>query len=186
MALAEFQAALFQLSQGINTPLTSSIGRLFDGVSALLGIRDRSSYEGQAAVLLEAAAKSGIEDALPYAIIYGNDRLLFDERPMTAAICRRLLEGTGTDELAARFMNTLVDMAADLAVRILEKEAFSQIVLSGGSFQNLYVLARLQKKLESSGFRVYRHRRVSPNDEGIPLGQLAVGAARISREAPHV
>ena len=179
------EAACFQLSQGINTPLTSSIGRLFDGVSALLGICGRSSYEGQAAVLLEAAAKSGIEEALPYAIIEGRDWLLFDERPMIAAICCLLAEGAGRDELAARFMNTLIDLAVDLADRIREKEPFKQIVLSGGSFQNLYILTRLQKKLESAGFRVHRHRRVSPNDEGIPLGQLAIGAARISREAPH-
>jgi hydrogenase maturation protein HypF len=184
-ALPGAEAARFQLSQGINAPFCSSIGRLFDGVSALLGIRDRSSYEGQAAVLLEAAAKSGTEAALPYAIMEKSGRLLFDERPMTAALCRLLQEGAGTDELAARFMNTLVEMAADLAGRIREKEGFEQIVLSGGSFQNLYILTRLQKKLEAEGFRVYRHCRVSPNDEGIPLGQLAVGAAIISREVPH-
>ena len=76
-------------------------------------------------------------------------------------------------------MNTLAAMAAELARRIREAEPFEQIVLSGGSFQNLYILKRLEAALKNDGFRVYHHHRVSPNDEGICLGQLAVGAARL-------
>ena len=169
----------FQLSQNINTPLCSSIGRLFDGISALLGICRRASYEGQAAVLLEARAKENVTETLPYAILSGTGRLLFDERPLVRALCLLLEEGAGPDELAARFMNTLAAMAAELARRIREAEPFEQIVLSGGSFQNLYILKRLEAALKNDGFRVYHHHRVSPNDEGICLGQLAVGAARL-------
>ena len=98
---------------------------------------------------------------------------------MIASLCLLREQGVPASELAARFMNTLCDMAASISVRLREKNDFEQIVLSGGSFQNLYILFRLQRRLEKEGFRVYRHRRVSPNDEGIPLGQLSVAAARL-------
>ncbi len=178
-ALPAAAVVRYQLDQEINCPLTSSMGRLFDGVSALLGIKNQASYEGQAAVLLEAAAAAEITEALPYTITEGADRLLFDWRPMIASLCLLREQGVPASELAARFMNTLCDMAASISVRLREKNDFEQIVLSGGSFQNLYILFRLQRRLEKEGFRVYRHRRVSPNDEGIPLGQLSVAAARL-------
>ena len=158
------------LSADLNCPRTSSMGRLFDGVSALLGITRQASYEGQGAVLLEAAASEcGRTYPAPIEKIDGIWR--FDWRPMIGAVASELSEGVSRGEMAAAFMNTLTEMAADMCRRIREDTGLTRAVLSGGTFQNQYLLSRLTERLERDGFTVYRHRRVSCNDEGICLGQ---------------
>ena len=158
-------------------PLSSGMGRLFDGVSAMLGIRRIAGYEGQGAVLLEAAASEEETGLLPYDLTEENGLLLFDWREMVRALAEAAENGVEMDVSAARFMNTLIDMAVRQCKAAREKTGLKQVVLSGGCFQNLYLLRRLPKRLEEAGFKVYRHRQTACNDEGLALGQAAIAEA---------
>lgn len=155
------------LERGLNCPKSSGMGRLFDGVCALAGIRSGCSYEGQGAVLLEAAADEAERGEYDLAL-EGN---VFDWRPMIRQIAA-LGEAPGT--VAAKFMNTLVSMAAAQCRAAAEQTGLRRVVLSGGVFQNMYLMERLPRALRAAGLEVYTHSRVSPNDEGIALGQLMI------------
>ena len=172
-------AAIYEtmLCAGLNCPLSSGMGRLFDGVSALLGIKTKCSYEGQGAILLEAAAT---EDDGVFPIVLEGAPLRFDWREMIRTIAAARDAGEDTGRLAARFMNTLVEMAVQMCAAARKQCGISTVALSGGSFQNMFIMARLPRRLENEGFRVLRHRRVSCNDEGLSLGQLMIAAARLS------
>ena len=160
----EFYEAM--LRDNINCPLSSGMGRLFDGAAAILGIKEHAGYEGQGAVLLEACADGSTVDA--YEIAFDGNN--FDWRPMIGAMREEKDKSVG----AARFMNTLIEMAVRQCVMAREHSGLDRVVLSGGSFQNMYIMNRLPQKLRKEGFDVYHHRRVSCNDEGISLGQLCV------------
>ena len=160
------------LKRGLNCPLSSGMGRLFDGVAAILGIKEKASYEGQGAILLEASASGyGTEKGSYSTEFYENNgSLFFDWRPMINEITEDKRAGTETGVISARFMNTMIEMAVEQC----RTAGNGRVVLSGGSFQNMYIMRRLPRLLEAEGFEVYRHRRVSCNDEGISLGQLCV------------
>ena len=176
-----------QLEAGVNCPVSTSIGRLFDGVSALLGIRETVSYEGQGAILLEAAAAADCDENYSYRIEKQDTLYTFDYQPMLAEILADLKEayspeGALTDDTrraAARFMNTLVMMAAEMAGLISRDTGIRKVVLSGGSFQNMYVLERLVRQLRKKGLEPYTHSRVSCNDEGLSLGQLMIARRQL-------
>ncbi len=170
----EVQRMKIMISADLNCPKSSSMGRLFDGVSALLGIKMQASYEGQGAVLLEAAAAEDCDKTYPYHFYEEDGRHIVDYRDMIRAICQEKRQGVPVEVQAATFMNTMVCMAVELCQLIRKESGLKQVVLSGGTFQNLYMLKRLSKQLEEAGFAVYRHRRVSTNDEGISFGQTAI------------
>ena len=160
------------LQKGLNCPLSSGMGRLFDGAAAILGIRESVSYEGQGAVLLEAAAEA---DEGSYPVALSGSPLLFDWRDMVRAMVRDRDAGLPTGRIAARFLNTLVQMAVETALAAARETGLRDVVLSGGSFQNQYILDRLPIALEQAGLRPWTHHRVSCNDEGLSLGQLMIG-----------
>ena len=167
-----------QLTAGLNCPRSSGMGRLFDGVSAILGIKEVCNYEGQAAILLEAAAGESGEH-FPVCFVPDekeNSLLRFDWRPMVRALVSERQNGTAIPILAAKFMNTLIEMAAEQAHFAAEATGLNRVVLSGGSFQNQYVMHHLPERLRAMGFEVFHHRRVSCNDEGLSLGQLMIAA----------
>ena len=164
------------LAAGLNCPLSSGMGRLFDGVAAILGVKTRCSYEGQGAILLEAAAKEKEEGVYPVSL--SGRPLVFDWREMVHAIVQDRQRGTETGVIAARFMNTLVEMSVKMAVAAREETGLNRVCLSGGSFQNMYIMHRLPDRLRAIGFKVYHHSRVSTNDEGIALGQLMIANAK--------
>ena len=167
------------LDQNLNCPVSTGMGRLFDGVAAILRIKTRCSYEGQGAILLEAAAT---EDRGEYPIEFENAGLCrFDWRELIRCIVRDRDQGVETGVIAARFMNTLITMAISQCRMARERSGLSRVVLSGGSFQNMYIMKRLPDRLRQEGFEVFTHRRVSPNDEGIALGQLMIADARMNR-----
>ncbi len=168
----------FMLENALNCPLSSGMGRLFDGVSAILGIKEACSYEGQGAVLLEAAAARD-EGAYPVVFEEKDGVFRFDWREMIRRIVREQADGEDRGAIAARFHNTLVAMAVRQCVLAREESGLERVVLSGGSFQNMYIMRRLPAALEKEGFTVYRHRRVSPNDEGLSLGQILIAKARL-------
>ena len=162
------------LSSGLNCPLSSGMGRLFDGVAAVLGVKTLASYEGQGAVLLEAAATE-TDEAYPYAL--EGSPLRFDWRPTLRALVRDRDGGVPTGEIAGRFHNTLVRMAAETCLAAREKTKINEVALSGGTFQNMILMQKLPAALEREGFRVLKHQRVSANDEGLSLGQLMIAEA---------
>ncbi len=157
------------LKSGLNCPLSSGMGRLFDGVAAILGIKSRCSYEGQGAVLLEAAADKKCADLYPYEL--SGEPLRFDWREMIRSI---VSDNRSVGVKAAMFMNTLVDMAAAQCAYARSQTGLNRVVLSGGSFQNMYIMNRLPNRLREDNFDVYHHSRVSTNDEGLSVGQIMI------------
>ena len=170
------------LAAGLNCPPSSGMGRLFDGVAALLGIKTLASYEGQGAVLLEAAADEGETGRWPLSFEEGAP-LRFDWRPMIRTLIAERNAGIPASALAARFLNTLLDLAVALCRRAAEASGLHDVVLSGGSFQNRYLMERLPGLLRDAGLSPHVHSRVSCNDEGISLGQLMIAEARRARES---
>jgi hydrogenase maturation protein HypF len=166
------------LAGGINSPVTSSAGRLFDAVASLSGLRQVTSFEGQAAMALEHAADPGVTDAYPLEILApeaGGSRLL-DWRPTLRSILQDAARGTAAGAIAARFHNALVESM----VKVAELEGEERVALAGGCFQNRRLVEGAARRLEESGFRVLLHRQVPPNDGCISLGQVAVAAARLA------
>ena len=159
------------LSAGLNCPLSSGMGRLFDGAAAILGIKTRCSYEGQGAILLEAAALPD-EGSYPYAL--SGTPLRFDWRDCVRGMCADMAAGVPVGIIAGRFLNTLCEMAAETCERVREKTGLADVCLSGGTFQNMYLMKRLPPMLRARGFRVWHHSRVSCNDEGLSLGQTVI------------
>jgi len=159
---------LVRESLKVNAPLSSGMGRLFDAVAALLGVRKHVSYEGQAAVELEHLA--GATAAQPYAWRFG------DGAALVAAVEDDRAAGRPRPEIAAAFHEAV---AAGAAAACGEADGPRTVALSGGTFQNLRLLASTRRRLEEDGFRVLTHRCVPPNDGGVSYGQAAVAAARL-------
>ena len=164
------------LRSGLNCPLSTGMGRLFDGVAAILGIKRLASYEGQGAVLLEAAAE---EDEGRYPVTLEGTPLRFDWRDMIRAMVHERDAGVPVGRIAARFLNTLCELAVETALAASRETGLRDVVLSGGSFQNQYLMRRLPRALWDAGLRPRTHRRVSCNDEGLSLGQLMIGGASL-------
>jgi hydrogenase maturation protein HypF len=165
------------IERRINSPLTSSCGRLFDAIAALVGIRDTVSYEGQAAIQLESTMDGRESDAAYMleekdGVIY--TRSMFDE------LLRDIEGGTPTGVISRRFHNGLVNHFSSIAARIREESGLDRVCLSGGSFQNRYLCENLQKKLGLSGFQVFAHSEVPCNDGGLSLGQALIAAHQLS------
>jgi hydrogenase maturation protein HypF len=168
------------LAGGINAPWTSSAGRLFDAVAALLGIRQETSYEGQAASELEWAISTLQSDAhYPLELRLGEDDtgsqvLILDWEPALRALLADIRSGTAPAAIAAAFHNGLACAIVDVAARVGAK----RVALSGGCFQNRYLMEGTVRGLCDAGFEPYWHERVPPNDGGLALGQIAWAARR--------
>ncbi|KRQ86617.1 Carbamoyltransferase HypF [Caloramator mitchellensis] len=158
----------------LNTPRVSSMGRLFDGVASIIGIKDKVSYEGQAAILLESLA-TVCDDYYRFNIIK-DDIIYFDWKDTILDVVYDVRKKVEIGKIAAKFMNTLVRVSSDMVKVISNEYGIRNIVLSGGVFQNIYILRRMKLELEKLQFKVYIHNKISTNDEGIPLGQIAVAA----------
>jgi hydrogenase maturation protein HypF len=195
------------LRQKLNAPVTSSAGRLFDAVAALIGLRQRVNFEGQAAMDLEFAAEAApteeiydfrIDDlrlttnpALESSIVNHQSSmtvspespipnpqspLIIDWQPLILAIIEDAQRGVASGEIAAKFHNTL----AQIIVKMAEQVGEERVVLSGGVFQNKYLLERAVRQLQAAGFHPYWHQRVPSNDGGIALGQAVVAMCQLS------
>jgi hydrogenase maturation protein HypF len=163
---------------GVNSPPTSSMGRLFDAVAALAGVRDTITYEGQAAVELEQRADPGQTAAYPLPVDDAEAPLRLRAREMIAAIVEDLRAGRSAATVAGRFHAGVAAAVTAVCRAARERTGLSSVALSGGVFQNRLLAHRCADELERAGFEVLLHRRVPPNDGGISLGQLAVAAAR--------
>ena len=167
-----------QLKAGLNCPTASSMGRLFDGVYALLGGSSPIHYEGESAIRLEHMAQAGVTEALPVELETVDGVCRLHTPALTVALLERLRQGQSPHHLAAQFMNAMVELAVQQCRFARESTSLDRVVLSGGVFQNMYLLPRILDALSAQGLRVYHHSRVSTNDEGIALGQLMAAAAR--------
>jgi hydrogenase maturation protein HypF len=166
--------------RGINAPVTSSAGRLFDAVAALLGVRDAINYEGQAAVELEQFADPAERAAYPAGIAEGSP-LRVAGADLVRAAAGDLLAGVPPPVIAARLHNGVAAMISRVCLLLRDRSGLGTVALSGGVFQNLFLLNGVTEVLEKDGFRVLVHARVPPNDGGISLGQATVAAARDRR-----
>jgi hydrogenase maturation protein HypF len=165
---------------GLNAPFTSSMGRLFDAVASLCGVRQRVSYEGQAAVELEALAQRAIPCGGSYPIAWTVDAdgaLVIDTRPLIRAVCADVRRGRPVAEVAWRFHTWVAEMSVQVCVALAERVDVDIVTLSGGVFLNAFLSEELARRLTARGFRVYCHRQVPPNDGGLSLGQLAIAAS---------
>ena len=180
----EWPTVLKATEKRINTPLTSSAGRLFDAAAALLGIRGSIHYEGQAAVELELAAGSRTGRLLPYRISDGAPGQL-DFLPTFAAMTELLQSGESPADLAASFHDTVAVSIVEMVKRIKKETALRKVALSGGVFQNLRLLTAVAEQLKAEQFEVYRHCRVPTNDGGLSLGQAVIASARYTRGPSH-
>jgi len=189
----EIEVIKRQLERKINSPLSSSMGRLFDAISALLGIRGEIDYEGQAAVELEMAAHSSViarpvpseareldeaisgnNESYPYRIVEDKGIRIVRLGELLSAAIEDLHRGISKGMISVKFHNTVARMINEMCRLIADETGLNQVALSGGVFQNRLLLRRAVSLLESSGFRVFTHRQVPCNDGGISLGQAVI------------
>jgi hydrogenase maturation protein HypF len=177
------------LDRGLNAPVTTSAGRLFDAVAALTGIRQRTSFEAQAAMELEFAIDERVADAWACPLVddpkrfamgtWDVPRWVGDWAPLVSDVVEAVRQGDPVGAIAARFHNTLADFIVAVALRADRPN----VILSGGCFQNRHLAEAAIARLREAGFRPYWHQRVPPNDGGLALGQLAFVARRASAAA---
>ena len=168
------------IAKGINSPQTSSLGRLFDAVAALLGLRGEVSYEGQAAIELEilSATCTDYVKSYPFSLI-GREPIIMDVAPAIDAIVREIEQGIALARIAKSFHLTIAEMLAQACLEVRQQTGLTTVALSGGVFQNQLLLEQLVTWLKSMAFHVYTNQKVPPNDGGLSLGQAAIAAARL-------
>jgi hydrogenase maturation protein HypF len=178
-AVCSAERSLLQgmLKHNINSPQTSSMGRLFDAASSLVGIRHEATYEGQAAIEFEAIADPHENSA--YAFDIQND--VFDPAPIWQSMISDWRQGISLPVISARFHNGVVELAQQLCEKIRSTHGVGTVALSGGVWQNRYLLERTVLRLRSSNFNVLVHRNVPANDGCIALGQIMIAAQAIQR-----
>jgi hydrogenase maturation protein HypF len=165
------------LSRGLHAPVTTSAGRLFDGLAALAGLHPRVTYEGQAAIALEALAEPGDHGAYPLTLTGAADSALeLDWRPLVTAALADLARGVAAGTVSARVHAGLAEAIADTAGRV----GTERVALSGGCFQNRLLATAAARLLRERGHEVLLHRQVPPNDGGVSLGQAMVARARLA------
>lgn len=172
---------LQMIERRVNSPLTSSCGRLFDAVAALIGLRARVNYEGQAAIELEAAIRDS-EDARAYPLDLkdAGGKWIIETRPLFDELLRDLEAEVPACTISRRFHNGMVETFARLAKALNEQYGLDRVCFSGGTFQNLFLFENLKARLESLGLRVFTHSEVPSGDGGLSLGQVLVAAHNAS------
>ena len=172
------------IEKRINTPWTSSMGRLFDAVSSLLSVRDDVHYEGQAAIELEMIADKGVKEGYPFSIHQDEIPMVFDSAEMMRGIVRDLLDGTPSSKISGKFHRTVARLIVETCDAIRSNQELNRVVLSGGVFQNVFLLSLVTEGLRRSGFDVYTHHLVPTNDGGISLGQAVIAHMRLFQSKP--
>jgi hydrogenase maturation protein HypF len=162
-----------QMKTGLNSVPTSSMGRLFDAVASISGVRQTITYEAQAAIEFEALADPGYHGS--YAFAFEND--VFDAAPVIHAVVQDVLAGVDTSVISARFHRAVADLILSLSIRLKAQTGLTAVALSGGVFQNVTLLTQTVRLLQEAGFAVYYHRLVPPNDGGLALGQAIIAAS---------
>ncbi|MGD0752093.1 MAG: carbamoyltransferase HypF [Anaerolineales bacterium] len=172
LCFEERQALRVQLERGLNTPRTSSMGRLFDAAAALAGVRQRVNYEAQVAVEFEAALDPSESGAYLFVIL----KNVVDVAEAFRGLLADVNSGVSIPKISARFHNGLVELSRQVCARLRSKTGIGEVALSGGVWQNMALLERTTHNLRKDGFTVYIHHQIPANDGGLSLGQAMVGA----------
>ncbi len=167
-----------QLDTGLNSIETTSIGRLFDAVASLAGVRHKISYEGQAAIELEALGVPDADGSYHFELVDSDEALVLDPTPVINAVAADALAGIPAAVVSTRFHRALADAVVASAWEMQRRYHIETAALSGGVFQNVTLLEAAKQGLEESGFAVLTHRLVPPNDGGLALGQVALAGRR--------
>jgi hydrogenase maturation protein HypF len=168
----------------LNTPPTSSVGRLFDAVAALVRVPGswRTTYEGQSAVELELAAKGPANQGYLFRLRPEDEGWVVETRETVTGVVEDLLAGRDVGEISSRFHRTVAEMVVAGCQELRKDGGVSAVALSGGTFQNMLLLGQVIGLLEEKGFDVYRHRRVPANDGGLALGQAVLADVLIRQK----
>jgi hydrogenase maturation protein HypF len=166
------------IERHINAVETSACGRLFDAVASIIGVRDEVNFEAQAAIQLEANALAGVDATYPFEIS-GDDPWQIDVRPMIEQIVRDVLAAKPTGWISAAFHNTVAAVLVEVCLRLRLSDGIDRVCLSGGTFQNVYLVEHAVASLRAQGFEVFLHSKVPPNDGGISLGQAVIANAAL-------
>jgi len=171
-----------QIEKRLNCPLTSSCGRLFDAVSSLIGIRDTVNYEGQAAIEMEMAADATVEDRYCWTMTVSDDGLyIIDTTEIIRGIVNDIEKEAPTSAMAARFHNTVADIIAEVCSIISRQTGLDRVALSGGVFQNIFLLQKTLRELRARKLDPIIHHQVPTNDGGIALGQVMIANAQYEK-----
>ena len=179
----EVEVVRLQVDRGLNAPIASSAGRLFDAASSLLGLRDVAEFEAQAAIDLETAADPAEPGMLPWRIEHVDGLQVFDPRPSLLALLESQAAGVPAATLAARFQRTVAEATREILEEARRSTGVDVVCLSGGVFQNAWLADTLLGALARDGFSVHINEHVPVNDGGISYGQAAIGAARLGSTA---
>jgi hydrogenase maturation protein HypF len=166
-----------QLAARVNTPMASSMGRLFDAAAAVMGVRMVQHYEGQAAMEVEALADGGTDLGLPFPVVEDHERLILDPVPLLVALAERATAGADARDCAASFHASVVRATVAVVTRLADSHRIDVVAVGGGCFQNARLLAGLVDALGAHGLRVLVPRALPPNDGAISYGQLVVAAS---------
>ena len=166
----------------IHSPLSSGLGRLFDGVAALIGLRHAVNFEGQAAMELEALATGLTESPYPFELLrHSGHPSILDVSATVRAVVADLASGQNKAKIAASFHQMIIEAFAAMTEEIRKAMGLTRVALSGGCFQNKILLEGTIKKLRHSGFDVYHPRQVPANDGGVCLGQAVIAASMVKK-----
>lgn len=169
-----------QIERSINTVSTSSMGRLFDAVASLIGVRQIVEYEAQAAIELEKCAATETETPYAFGIESSDECIQIDPAPLLRALIADWRAGTEQPLLSAWFHLAVAEALVSVALTVRERTKINVVALSGGVFQNRLLSQTMCQKLTTRGFEVLTHRQVSPNDSGIALGQAAIAQFQLA------
>jgi hydrogenase maturation protein HypF len=172
---SEIALVLSMIEKNINCPLSSSSGRLFDAVSALIGACQTATYHAEAPMRLESMVgeNKNTEEYYPYI-----NKELISFKPAFEEIIKDIKGGVGKSLISAKFHNTIVEMLVEVTKKMKEETGINKVALSGGTFQNRIILEKSEKRLTDEGFKVFTQSNIPSNDGGIALGQLAIAAKR--------
>jgi hydrogenase maturation protein HypF len=162
------------IDKRVNSPLTSSIGRLFDAVSSILGIRSSINYQGQAAIELEMIAKEDEQKFYQFDIIRSINTYIIDPKKVIESIVEDIKKGTANGYISMKFHIGLAEMIVDVSNLLREETNINKVCLSGGVFQNMILREEATKRLKKERFEVYNHKKLPPNDGGVSAGQVAI------------
>jgi hydrogenase maturation protein HypF len=163
------------------SPRSSGAGRLFDAVAALLGICDLNTFEGEAAMALESFTRQGIDDEYDVEFKSENEYTIVDFSPAIIAIINDVVSGTTKEAIATKFHNTVASVIRSMVKKARERQGMKDVALSGGTFQNQYLLNRVEKVLSLDGFNVFMNQNVPCNDACISLGQAYLVRERLKK-----
>lgn len=176
-SLVEKSILLKQLENQINTVPTSSMGRLFDAVASLTGVCQNVTYEGQAAMALEAESAKGVTDHYTFA----TDGEMFDPTPIIHDVIKDVKSDVAVAIIAAKFHNALTKLILDMSLKVRQQTGLNRVALSGGVFQNVRLLTQTVASLQAHNFDVLTHHLVPPNDGGLALGQAMIAGTNYGK-----